>query len=266
MNLHVEVRGRGRDIALLHGWALHGGMWGPWLDELSLHARLHIVDLPGQGYSAWHEGIEDLPGLARAVRPCLPPDAALLGWSLGGMIALELAHQDPRQISALVLVATTPRFVAGSDWAHGMPPPVFDEFANGLASNHRSAVQNFLALQTRGDVRSLETLRLLRRKLDAHGPPDVRALRAGLEILRTADLRSALTAITVPALVIAGSHDRLARPSAARTMAEALPRARYREIAHSGHAPFFSHGAEVLREVVEFLGLGLAPAGCGAST
>jgi len=186
MSLHVEVRGQGPDLVLLHGWALHGGMWGPWLDELALHARLHLVDLPGHGHSPWAPGLAGLADLARAVGRIVPQGAVLVGWSLGGMIALELARQEPQRASAMVLLATTPRFVAGGDWPHGMDAGVLDEFARGLGEDHRGTVQNFLALQARGDERALETLRLLRRNLDAHGPPDPRALAAGLGILRTA--------------------------------------------------------------------------------
>ena len=51
MTLHVDIRGEGPDLVLLHGWALHGGMWGPWLDELAGIARLHVFDLPGHGRS-----------------------------------------------------------------------------------------------------------------------------------------------------------------------------------------------------------------------
>ena len=95
MSLHVEIRGQGPDLVLLHGWALHGGMWGSWLDELATHARLHLVDLPGHGHSPWIPALPSLAELARTVGPIVPPGAALVGWSLGGMIALELARQDP---------------------------------------------------------------------------------------------------------------------------------------------------------------------------
>jgi pimeloyl-[acyl-carrier protein] methyl ester esterase len=169
------------------------------------------------------------------------------------MIALELARQDPGLAGALILVATTPKFVAGEEWEHGMQAAVLDEFARGLAADYHGTVQNFLALQTRGDERSLETLRLMRQNLDAHGPPDTSALEAGLEILRTTDLRDALAGIALPALVIAGDHDRLTPPGAGRALAAALPQARYREIPRSGHAPFLSHGPEVLREIQGFL-------------
>jgi pimeloyl-[acyl-carrier protein] methyl ester esterase len=259
MTLHVEIRGSGPDLVLLHGWALHGGMWGPWLDQLGQHARLHVLDLPGHGRSAWPAGVRDLAGLARAVYPCLPRDSAVLGWSLGGLVALELARRHPRQVSALVLIATTPKFLVGGGWEHGMRPTLLGEFAQGLASDHARTVQNFLALQARGDERHGATLRMLRRQLAAHGAPDLRSLETGLAILRDADLREELPRIAQPALVIAGEHDRLTPPAAGLELAKALPAARYRLIERSGHAPFLSHGQEVLSEVTAFLGRHAAP-------
>jgi pimeloyl-[acyl-carrier protein] methyl ester esterase len=253
MTLHVEIRGEGHDLVLLHGWALHGGMWGPWLEELARHARLHIFDLPGHGRSAWPAAAHDLGDLARAVFPRIPRGAAVLGWSLGGMLALELARQHPRHLRALLLVATTPKFLARPDWEHAMQPAVLDEFTRGLARDYRRTVQNFLALQTRGDERALDTLRMLRSRLASHGEPDQRALAAGLEILRDADLRDALPRITLPALVIAGEHDRLTPPGAGRELAAQLPVARFRLVERSGHAPFLSHPDEVLAEVRGFL-------------
>ena len=260
MTVHVEIRGRGPDVVLLHGWALHGGMWGPWLDDLAGHARLHILDLPGHGRSGWPAAARDLGSLAGAIYPRLPRQAIVLGWSLGGMLALELARRHPRQVTALVLVATTPKFLAGDGWAHGMRPAVLEEFARGLAADHHRTVQNFLALQTRGDEHASEALRALRRQLATHGPPDLAALEAGLAILREADLRDELPRIAQPALVIAGEHDRLTPPDAGRELALRLPAARYRLIERSGHAPFLSHAAEFVAEVKGFLARHATPA------
>jgi pimeloyl-[acyl-carrier protein] methyl ester esterase len=253
MTPYVEIRGQGPDLVLLHGWALHGGMWGPWLDELAGHLRLHILDLPGHGRSGWAAEAHDLGTLARAVFPRIPRGAAVLGWSLGGLLALELARQHPRHLRALVLVATTPKFLAGPDWEYGLQPAVLDEFTRGLAGDYRRTVQNFLSLQTRGDERALEALRLLRSRLAAHGEPDQRALATGLEILRSADLREVLPRVALPALVIAGEYDRLTSPGAGRELAARLPAARFRLVERSGHAPFLSHADEVLHEVLGFL-------------
>jgi pimeloyl-[acyl-carrier protein] methyl ester esterase len=251
--MHVEIRGEGPDVVLLHGWALHGGMWGPWLDELARSARLHILDLPGHGRSAWPAGIRDLSGLARAVVPHVPAGAAVLGWSLGGLVALELARHHPRLVHTLVLLATTPKFLAGPDWDHGMRRDVLVAFTQGLAGDYRGTVQSFLALQTRGDDEARKTLRLLRSKLTSHGVPDPRALATGLEILRVSDLRDSLPRIAMPTLVIAGEHDRLTPAAAGRHLATTLPAARFRLIDRSGHAPFLSHPDEVLGEVRAFL-------------
>lgn len=254
MRPYVEVRGSGPDVVLLHGWALHGGMWGPWLDELSRHARLHVLDLPGHGRSAWPGDLRGLTGLVRAVVPAVPRGAVLLGWSLGGMVALEIARQSACDVAALVLVASTPKFVIGDDWPHGLHRDVLDEFTRGLASDCAGTVRNFLALQASGDERSQETLRLLRRQLASHGAPDLEALAEGLSILRETDLRDALPQIACPALVMAGEHDRLTPPEAGRALAGSLPDARFRLIGRSGHAPFLSHAPQVLGEVLAFLG------------
>jgi len=253
MTLHVEIRGAGPDLVLLHGWALHGGMWGPWLDELERHARLHVLDLPGHGRSEWPAGTHDLASLASALFSSVPPGAAVLGWSLGGMLALELARQHPRHLRALLLVATTPKFLAGPDWEHGLQPGVLDEFTRGLEQDYRRTVQDFLALQTRGDERAHETLRLLRARLALHGEPDRRGLATGLDILRDADLRDALPQIALPSLVVAGERDRLTPPGAGHELAVRLPAARFQLIGRSGHAPFLSHPAAVLAEVTAFL-------------
>jgi pimeloyl-[acyl-carrier protein] methyl ester esterase len=252
--LHVEIRGSGSDLVLLHGWALHGGMWGPWLDQLAAHLRLHVIDLPGHGHSAWPPAVTDLAGLAQAVLPSLPRGTAVMGWSLGGMIALELARLHPRHVGPLVLLATTPRFLAGDGWTHGLRPDVLDGFARGLVDDYQRTVRNFLALQAHGDENAAQALRLLRSKLATHGEPDRRALATGLEILRDADLRDGLSRIAQPALVIAGEYDRLTPPEAGRELASALPQARFFQVERAGHAPFLSHAAEVLAAVLPFLG------------
>ena len=251
--LHVEIRGEGPDIVLLHGWALHGGMWGPWIEALSRQARLHFIDLPGHGRSAWPEGTATLRDLARAVSPHVPSGAAVLGWSLGGMVALELARSRPGELAALVLVATTPCFLAREDWAAGMNPGVLEGFAAGLAGDYRRTLSNFLALQTWGDENATQALRSLRANLDSHGEPDPQALAAGLGILRHADLRDDLASIAIPTLVIAGEHDRITPVAAGRELASRLPSARFVEVPKAGHAPFLSHPDTVRREVESFL-------------
>ena len=263
--VHVEIRGdAGPDIVLLHGWALHGGMWGPWLEPLAARARLHFVDLPGHGRSPWPEGATTLRDLAAAVSPHVPAGAAVIGWSLGGLVALELARTRPADIAALVLLATTPCFLNRDDWTAGMNPAVLEGFAAGLAGDYRRTISNFLALQTWGDEHATQALRTLRASLDDHGEPDPRALGAGLRILRHADLRDRLGSITAPTLVIAGEHDRITPAAAGRELASRLPSARFMQVEKAGHAPFLSHPDVVFKEVSGFLSF-LLPAATPAA-
>ncbi len=251
--VHIEARGQGQDLVLLHGWGMHGGVWDAVVPSLARHLRVHALDLPGHGRSPALAGANHLDAVARACLAAAPPRAVWLGWSLGGMVAMKAAALAPERIEALVLVATTPRFIATPDWPHAMTPATLERFAAELMSDFRTTVQHFLTLQVRGDEQAREILRALRHEVFAHGEPAPAALAAGLEILRTIDLRAHLGEIRQPALVIGGGRDRLTPPQAARALAGALPDARLMMMEDAAHAPFLSHPELFTRTVEEFV-------------
>lgn len=253
MSLHVQTSGAGPRLVLLHGWALNSHVWDDLVVELGEHFTVVCVDLPGHGVSSWPPEFHDVDSLAGVLAPELGNEAIVLGWSLGALAALQLALAHPAQVRALVLVAATPRFVNAADWREGVEPEVLEEFAARLRQDHAATVRDFLALQVRGDERAMECLRILRRRVLAQGSIHPEALRAGLEVLRTTDLRERLPAISVPTLVIAGEHDRLTPPAGSRELAANLPRARFALIERAAHAPFISHRDAFLREVGQFL-------------
>jgi pimeloyl-[acyl-carrier protein] methyl ester esterase len=126
-------------------------------------------------------------------------------------------------------------------------------FAAQLTKDWRKSVQDFLGLQVRGDENQLETLRELKRIVFQHGEPNGAALAAGMEILRTVDLREHLGRIRTPTLVISGQYDRLTPPGAGAALAAAIPGARHWLVARAAHAPFLSHREEFVRGVDAFL-------------
>ncbi len=79
------------------------------------------------------------------IQPHVPADAIVLGWSLGGQIALQLATR--MTLRALVLISATPKFVADTSWPYGMSPAVFAQFFAKLNENMEMTVQDFLSLQ-----------------------------------------------------------------------------------------------------------------------
>ena len=104
MTLYTETIGDGADVVLLHGWGLHGGLFAPLAAALSVRYRVTCIDLPGHGRSPFDPAFNDLAGLARAVDQVLPPACTLVGWSLGGTAAAQLAATACPKIGRLVLV------------------------------------------------------------------------------------------------------------------------------------------------------------------
>jgi len=250
MSVHVDIQGKGSDLVLLHGWAMHGGVFADIANTLAQQYRVHNIDLPGHGKSNADPRIKTLNQLTASIRPHVPTCAVVFGWSLGGQVALQLAATLPLQ--GLVLVSATPKFVADASWPHGMAPAVFEQFFARLHANIETTVQDFLSLQVRGDVHAMHTLKALRMRLLQH-PPDAAMLETALAMLREMDLRPLLPTIRVPTLLIAGEHDRIAHPRATQSTQALMPHAHYAEIKRAGHASFLSHRDEFMDTLNEFL-------------
>jgi pimeloyl-[acyl-carrier protein] methyl ester esterase len=252
VSLYVEQRGNGPDLVMLHGWGLHGGLFASIADRLVEQYRLHLVDLPGHGRSSMPEDDYTLENLATQIAAAVPTDAVWLGWSLGGRIALTAAASVNR-VSKLILVGANPCFVQQVDWPHAMPEAELAQFANSLRDDYRATLQRFVALQSRGSERGRDELRRLRETLFDHGEPDKSALAAGLQLLGDADLRSLLSTIQQPTLILHGERDTLAPLAAAEYTATQIPNAKLVTINGAGHAPFISHPEEFIAAIEEFV-------------
>jgi pimeloyl-[acyl-carrier protein] methyl ester esterase len=281
MSLHVDhyayagKDNNGPPLLLIHGWGMHGGMWKNAAEILAQDFSVMTVDLPGHGYSVNSERgevqgarckVQDLAfpltlepspfaldAIVDELSAQFDKPLAICGWSLGGQIALRWALRHPRQVSRLVMVASTPCFVRLTDWKHALNAEILEEFAADLRQNYMQTLRRFLSLQMRGSEQERETLAVLRDALFSRGEPDLDALQAGLEILRSSDQRSALPDVTQPALVVAGQRDTLIPLQAAQYLASNTPNGRLAVIAGAAHAPFLSHPDEFAGHVVDFL-------------
>lgn len=257
MSLHIESRGAGAPLLLIHGWGMHCDIWGSVATQLAQHFRVHCVDLPGYGASPMIAQY-DLDGLVQRLSEYWHAEyddepLALCGWSLGGQIAMRWALHAPHQVDKLVLVATTPSFVQRSDWECAMAGNTLHEFSVALLENHALTLKRFIALQVRGSEHERESLMDLRARLFSRGEPDIAALRGGLEILCNTDLRAMLPQITQAALVIAGERDMLTSPAASSYLAQQLPNAQLFNIKSASHAPFLSHPEIFVQRIEAFL-------------
>lgn len=253
--MFVERIGRGPEVMLLHGWALHGGIWDSLVSKLRGAYRLSVPDLPGHGRSGDFLPLpQTVEGLAEACLRAAPPRAVWVGWSLGALVALEAARRAPARVTKLVLVGATARFTRAVGWNCAVAPEVLAGFAADLERDGRGTLQRFVSLQAAAGER--QTLRRLRAELWRRGVPSAAALRAGLEVLAGTDLREQLPAIRQEALVLHGGRDRIVPVEAGEYLAARLPNARRVVIAPAGHAPFLSHESEFLEALGHFLEAG----------
>jgi len=241
----VESFGTGPPLVLLHGWAMHSGMWGSLVAQLATRFRVHAVDLPGHGHSA-PVAPYTLDAVVTAVAAAVEGGSeplTVVGWSLGGVVALRWAHARPACVARLVVVCTTPCFVARDDWPHAMAQQTLARFGDELRASYRLTLLRFLTLQLQGSAEGRAALASLRRQLFARGEPAPVVLAEALAVLAGVDLRAEVPSIRQPTLVVAGDRDPLTPLPAGTWLAGALPNARFASIPGAAHAPFLSHPA-----------------------
>ncbi|MDQ6963781.1 MAG: alpha/beta fold hydrolase, partial [Mariprofundales bacterium] len=173
--------------------------------------------------------------------PQLPPRPThLIGWSLGAMLALQLAHRLPTQIERLTLYAATPSFCCRSGWRHGITQNRLQEIANSVRGESlKQGLARFTRLMLHGEIKE----RSLLRQLSAHylsttHLPTANGLEAGITLLRTLDLRPLLTTITQPTTLIHGSSDAIIPIAAGQWLAKQLPQAESEWLDGYGHMPW----------------------------
>lgn len=249
MSLYTQTIGDGPDVVLLHGWGLNSAVWKETVTLLSPYYRLTLIDLPGHGRSALTQPFT-LASITQEVAGIAPPRAAWLGWSLGGMVALNVALHQPARVACLILTASNAQFVRHADWPHGMDENVMRQFAGNLEKDYKATVNRFLALQTLGQSHARETLKTLKERMAIQGEPKIEALRGGMEILLRESLWHRLGEIHCPVLLALGRLDALVPQSAGEAMLAHLQDGHLHVFEQAAHAPFLSH-TEAFADVVK---------------
>ena len=243
----VSTKGKGPVLNVVHGWAMNAHLFDDWSDDLARYFQVNLIDLPGHGLNHQELLSLDLDELAEEASHV--PKGHWLGWSMGGMLALNLALKNPHQIESLVMLCATPCFVARTHWPHGTDVKILEQFANNLQLDVKQTIQTFLALEVMGVDDERSQLRVLKQKVFERPLPSQQALTAGLTLLRQVDLSSQLKKLSIPSLWISGRRDRLVLPQAMQQAAE-ICNGEYHMLRGSGHAPFIRQ-AEALTELIQ---------------
>ena len=215
------------ELVYLHGFATGPGIWDS--QKPGHTARM--------GYAPQID-FSDLTAESRRLSNAIGPETILIGWSMGGMIALKTAVLSPEKVKALVLVSTTPKFVSSPDYPYGLPLALLRNLKKkirliGVKAFHALA---FKDLQIPGLVET-----------------PIEQAEKELAELEQVDLRELPARIEVPTLIIHGNKDPIVSVESAEYLAKNISGSELHIYDNVGHAPFLEkpkHFNQCLREFI----------------
>ncbi|MBH5329436.1 pimeloyl-ACP methyl ester esterase BioH [Eikenella sp. S3360] len=243
-------------VLMLHGWAANHHIFDLLAADLP-ECRIAAPDLPGHG-AAQFDGSFNVAAAADALAAQLGEPAHLLGWSLGGLVALHLAAKYPQKVRSLCLTASFARLTAAPDYPEGLAKPALGKMIPLFAQDFAKYMGQFLQLQF---LHIPERAHLANEALPdmiRHGVPP--GLEAALEAAVHTDARALLPQVRCPVLLVFGGKDGITPPRMGEYLHRHLPGSRLLLIEKAAHIPFLSHEGEFAAAYRQFIGLPEKPA------
>lgn len=237
------------NLVLIHGWGGDSRTWQPLLESLQQFASVTLIDLPGFGASPELPEFT-LDAVLDKIAAQIPQDAILIGWSLGGMLAVQLAARLPQRIRALVTLAANVKFVAAPDYPTAMPRAINRHFNQGFAQDPQATLKLFGGLLAQGDADERALLKQLRRA-DSGAVTD-NWLHA-LQLLTELDNRPAFAQLVQPGLHLLADKDALVPVAAAEVMQQINPQQQVKVFENTAHAIHWSKPQAVIDCIAHFI-------------
>jgi 3-oxoadipate enol-lactonase len=251
VEIAYELLGSGPPLLLIQGLGYGGRGWGPLLGLLAEDFTVAAFDNRGFGASDVPSGPYSVGELAEDARAVL--DAAglerahVIGASLGGMVAQELALAHPERIDRLVLACTTPGGLA----SYPMPAPTVSLMLEAPTMPPDVALRRFVE-NALGDGASEELVEQIVAYRTAN-PPDLGGWQAQAAAGATHDALDRIGGIEAPTLVIHGTEDSVVDPRNADLLADRIPGARIELLPGCGHLPFWEEPERFASPIRDFL-------------
>ncbi|MCR8922397.1 malonyl-ACP O-methyltransferase BioC [Dasania sp. GY-MA-18] len=236
-------------LLLLHGWGIASSVWQPCLSQLNENYHITLVDLPGFGRSV-DVPSQPLPVLLAQLNQLMPAPYTVLGFSLGGMLAVQLAAQFPQRVQRLISIASNAVFVQQEGWPQAMADEIFQQFYQLAERSPAACLKRFLLLQAKGSDDEKNLVKKLR-ELSDEQVPSANSLTAALRLLVDIDNRAALKNLPQPVLCILGEHDQLV-PVACASNLEPLA-TELQVISGASHVPLVSDAQKCCAAISAFM-------------
>lgn len=242
LTVRIDERGSGRPVLILHG----GG--GPQTViglAVALSANAHVLvpthpGFAGEPRPAWFDSIDDLAITYLDLLEQLDlHDVIVIGSSVGGWIASEMAVRDTTRLSSLVLVDATGIQVAGHEIVdvYSLTPDELSALSFHNPAAFRVDPATITPEQVATRAANFQTLKVYDRK---QGDPK---------------LRRRLSRVNIPVLVVWGESDGVVDSDYGRAYAQSFPHARFELVSEAGHLPQIEQPERILNLVREFVGL-----------
>jgi pimeloyl-ACP methyl ester carboxylesterase len=262
---YVEMgKPSGKPVVLIHGYTDSARDWVPLLPYLSSDLRLILVDLRGHGKSGKPECCYTRFDFAYDVKLLLDQlhidKAAIVGHSLGSIVAQTFAEYWPQRTSRVVLIASTGGLKPGK----GTRPPQFDFVASIRELKEPIAADSPFMIAWWDSPTPVDPDFIRREREDAADIPLhvwLAVLDQGLASLESGaagaagyfDLQSTLPRLQAPTLLIWGSKDPIMEEPMRESLRAGLPHAQVKIFAGLGHNPFWEQPAAVATVLNAFL-------------
>jgi pimeloyl-ACP methyl ester carboxylesterase len=255
ISLHYDVAGEGPAVCLINGYRLSGAAWPePFIAQLSARLTVIAFDNRGTGQSDKPPAGYEFANLARDVIELLDglrrPRVHLLGFSMGGAIAQEVAIRYADRIDRLILFGT----FCGGVWAEPASYSVFKQLLAAENQTPEEAARRAWPVTYSPDylAANAEAVeRQMRREMEH--PTSTYIADRQMEALRKFDSYRDLPRISAPTLVVTGSHDLLVKPRNSEILASRIPNARRELLADLGHRAIWEAPEEIADLIGDFL-------------
>lgn len=237
-------------LVLIHGWGCDQSSWQPLIPELEKLFTITAIDLPGFGNAPMICDYS-LENILSILIDQIPDNSWVMGWSLGGMLAIQLAHHYPQKISGVVSLAANVKFVADDNYIDAIPLQVNQDFNQSFVNNPAATLKLFSGLLAQGaeDERSL--LKQFRKLLQ---PERVNSnWYDALLLLSKIDNRQIITELKQPCLHIFVESDSLVPVSAASCLKQFNSLHQVEIISRSSHALHWCQSEQLLSLIRKYI-------------